>query len=215
MNEDEARQWLVDHCDVSRETLARLQDFVNFLKDENARQNLVSRTSLEHVWQRHIVDSAQLLRLAPDHADTQWLDLGTGAGFPGLIVALLHRGRVTMVEERRKRVEFLHEAAAVLGLAGRCEIEPIKVERMEDRQFDVISARAFAPLDKLLALGERFATPETRWVLPKGRNAQSELEAAESSWQGAFRVEPSITDAEAGIIVAEQVRRRGKGKRAR
>lgn len=215
MNEGEARQWLVDHWGVSRETLGRLQDFINLLKDENERQNLVSRTSLEHVWERHIVDSAQLLRLAPDHTDTQWLDLGTGAGFPGLIVALLHRGRVTMVEERKKRVEFLHEAVALLGIAGRCEIEPVKVERMEARAFDVISARAFAPLEKLLSLGERFATSETRWVLPKGRNAQSELEAAESSWQGAFRVEPSITDAEAGIIVAEQVRRRGKGKRAR
>ncbi len=214
MDEGEARQWLVDHCDVSRETLARLQDFVNLLRPESERQNLVSRASLEHVWERHIVDSAQLVRLAPATAGT-WLDLGTGAGFPGLIVAALHRGRVTMVEERKKRVEFLREAVAVLGLDGRCDIEPIKAERVEARPFEVISARAFAPLDRLLSLGERFATLETRWVLPKGRKVQSELEAAKSSWQGVFRIEPSITDAEAGIIVAEQVRRRGKGKRAR
>jgi 16S rRNA (guanine527-N7)-methyltransferase len=83
---------------------------------------------------------------------------------------------------------------------------------MESRPFGVISARAFAPLEKLLSLGQRFATPETRWILPKGRNAHRELEAAESSWQGRFRIEPSITDAQAGIIVAERVRVRGKGK---
>ena len=214
MDEAAARRWLVDHCDVSRETLGRLQDFINLLADENERQNLVSRATMDAVWTRHIVDSAQLLRLAPT-GEATWLDLGTGAGFPGLIVALLHGGPVTMVEERKKRIDFLERAAAVLGVGNRCSIVASKVERMPPRPFDVISARAFAPLERLLTLGEPFTRSETRWVLPKGRNAKSELEAAESSWQGVFRIEPSITDAEAGIIVAEQVRRRGKGKRAR
>ena len=213
MDETDARQWLIDHCDVSRETFGRLQDFVNLLSEENARQNLVSQATLEQVWTRHIVDSAQLFSLVAPSKGAPWLDLGTGAGFPGLIVAMLHCGKVTMVEERKKRVDFLRRAAAVLGIEESSEIIPLKVERMDARPFAVISARAFAPLDKLLALGERFATPGTRWVLPKGRNAQSELAAVESSWQGVFRIEPSITDAEAGIIVAEQVRPRVKGKR--
>jgi 16S rRNA (guanine527-N7)-methyltransferase len=91
------------------------------------------------------------------------------------------------------------------------EVLGMKVERISAQPFDVISARAFAPLEKLLALGERFATPTTRWILPKGRNAKSELEAVQSSWQGVFRLEPSLTDTDAHIIVAEQVRRRGKG----
>lgn len=214
MGESEAQEWIVGRFNVSRETLERLQDFINLLRTENDRQNLVSKATLDQVWARHIVDSAQLIRFASE-ADSSWIDLGTGAGFPGLIVALLHRGKVTLVEERRKRIDFLREGARVLGVEDRCDVVPSRVERVEPRPFGVISARAFAPLDKLLTLGERFATPETRWVLPKGRNAQSELEAAESSWQGVFRVEPSITDAEAGIIVAEQVRRRGKGKRTR
>ena len=200
--------------DVPRETLKRLEHFVELLVAENEHQNLVSRSSLEHVWARHVLDSAQLLRFAPSAA-ASWIDLGTGAGFPGLIVALLHEGPVTLVESRRLRADFLTRAAEGLELGSRVEMRCSKVERLEPRRYDVISARAFAPLDRLFALAEPFSTAETRWVLPKGRNAQSELEAAESLWQGEFRLEPSVTDADAAIIVAEQVRKKARGKRAR
>jgi 16S rRNA (guanine527-N7)-methyltransferase len=132
-----------------------------------------------------------------------------------LIAALLHPAAVTMVEERRKRVEFLSAARETLQLPERTRILGSRVEVVEPAKYDVISARAFAPLDRLLALGERFATPQTRWVLPKGRNAKTELAAAEASWQGEFRLEPSLTDADAWIIVAEGVRRRAKGKSKR
>jgi 16S rRNA (guanine527-N7)-methyltransferase len=199
---------------VSRETLGRIEVFVEFLAQENERQNLVSRSSIEEVWSRHILDSAQLLPLAPPRP-RHWLDLGTGAGFPGLIVAALSDARVTMVESRKLRVDFLQRAAALLRIEERVEILCSKVEALEARPFDVISARAFAPLDKLLLLGNRFSTDQTRWILPKGRNAKTELEAAESLWQGEFRLEPSITDAEAHIIVAERVRPRTKGKSKR
>jgi 16S rRNA (guanine527-N7)-methyltransferase len=111
------------------------------------------------------------------------------------------------------RVDFLNRASELLGIESKSEVIPSKVERFDAGPFDAISARAFAPLAKLLDLGARFATPGTRWVLPKGRNAKSELEAVESSWQGVFWLEPSLTDADAQIIVAEQVRRRGKGTR--
>jgi 16S rRNA (guanine527-N7)-methyltransferase len=207
MNEAEARGWVKSAFDVPRETMARLEDFNALLRTENEVQNLVSKGTLDQVWQRHIVDSAQLLtwRPAPDAA---WIDLGTGAGFPGLIVAALHAGPVTLVEERRLRVDFLTRAAALLGIAGKTEIIGRKVERVDRRVFDVISARAFAPLPKLLELGSRFSTNKTRWILPKGRNARSELEAALTTWQGDFRIEPSLTDPDAGIIVAEGVRRK-------
>ncbi len=84
--------------------------------EENERQNLVSRASLDQLWLRHIADSAQLLRFAPS-PEASWVDLGTGAGFPGLIVAALHQGPVTLVEERRLRVDFLRRAAESLGVA--------------------------------------------------------------------------------------------------
>jgi 16S rRNA (guanine527-N7)-methyltransferase len=198
--------------DVSCETLERLEAFVALLREENERQNLVSRASLEQVWTRHILDSAQLLRFAS--AD-DWVDLGTGAGFPGLIVAALRTGRTSLIEARKLRVDFLKRGAAILDASARTEILCAKVERVPPRCFGVISARAFAPLDKLLALGEKFSDEGTIWLLPKGRNAQTELEAARASWQGKFRLEPSVTDPESWIVIAEQVRRRVKGKKAR
>jgi 16S rRNA (guanine527-N7)-methyltransferase len=211
MDEAGARQWLVSAFNVSRETLQRLDRFVELLREENGRQNLVSAASLDHVWGRHIVDSAQLLFHARDR-EGPWLDLGTGAGFPGLIVALLYPGPVTMIDERKKRTAFLEEAASVLALPEETRIVTGRAETAELPPADVISARAFAPLDRLLTIGQRFATPGTRWVLPKGRNAKSELDAARSSWQGEFSLEASLTDPDAQIVVAEGVSRRAKGK---
>lgn len=207
MDEAAARAWVGRTFDVPRETLERLDAFTALLRHESERQNLVSRESLNRVWLRHIADSAQLLRWARAE-DARWIDLGTGAGFPGLVVAALHNGPVALVEERRLRVEFLRRAVAVLGVDRRTEVIGCRAERVERRIFDVISARAFAPLPKLLELGARFSTAKTRWILPKGRNARSELESVESSWQGDFRIEPSLTDPEAGIIVAEGVKRK-------
>lgn len=207
MDETQARDWVRSRFDVSRETMARLDSFAALLREENERQNLVSRTSLDQLWLRHIADSAQLLRFAPS-PQASWVDLGTGAGFPGLIVALLHGGPVTLVEERRRRADFLRRAAQALGIAP--EILGCRAERVTGRQFDVISARAFAPLQRLLELGTAFSTTNSVWVLPKGRNAQSELEALDASWQGEFGLEPSLTDPHAQIIVARGVRRRAR-----
>ncbi len=190
--------------------MAKLDQFAEILTSANASQNLVAATSLDHLWARHFLDSAQLIQFAPD-PEASWIDLGTGAGFPGIVVALLHHGPVTLVEERRLRVEFLRQVADALALT--VEIVASKVERVEPRHFDVISARAFAPLNRLLELGSRFSTTKTRWILPKGRNAQSELDTLESSWQGDFRLENSLTDADARIIVAQGVERAGKRKR--
>jgi 16S rRNA (guanine527-N7)-methyltransferase len=197
--------------DVPRETSERLDAFVALLREESERQNLISRATFANIWERHILDSAQLVRFAPETA-RHWLDLGTGAGFPGLMIPLFHDADVTLVESRRLRAEFLRTAAETLGIAQRVEILCSRLEALPARRFDVITARAFAPLPRLLALAERFSTSETVWILPKGRNAKSELEAAHSSWQGDFRLEPSLTDAEAQIVVATRVRHKPRGR---
>jgi 16S rRNA (guanine527-N7)-methyltransferase len=207
MTEEEAQEWIGRELNVPRETMGRLQLFCDLLREENKLQNLVSKASIENVWQRHILDSAQLLRFRPKPA-ASWIDLGTGAGFPGLIVAALHEGEVTLVEERRLRIDFLARAAALLEVQDRTRIIGSKVERLPPGSYDVISARAFAPLERLLALAAPLSTNETIWILPKGRNAQAELDAARSSWQGDFRIEPSLTDDDAGIIVATGVQRK-------
>ncbi|SNS72164.1 16S rRNA m(7)G-527 methyltransferase [Sphingomonas laterariae] len=204
MSEAEARAWLADHFDVSRETWERLEALVAAVVEENARQNLVAASTIPDIWQRHIVDSAQLLL----YAKGAWMDLGSGPGFPGLVVAALTDQPMTLVESRRKRVEFLEGAVARMGLADRVSVEGRRLELVATRPFAVISARAFAPLDKLLALAHRFSTAETQWVLPKGRSAQDELDQVRRTWQGVFRIEPSVTDPAAGVIVATDVRPR-------
>ena len=210
MDEAEARAAV----DVPRETMERLDAFIDYLRAENLRQNLVSAGSLAHIWSRHILDSAQLVRFAPQQA-SPWLDLGSGAGFPGLIVPMLHRSNIVLIEARKLRAEFLRRAAVLLGVDDRVEIVCARVQTVPARRFGVISARAFAPLGQLLAAAERFSTGETRWILPKGRNATSDLDAVRSSWQGDVRLEPSLTDPDARIIVASEVRRRKRDKSAR
>lgn len=204
MTEDEARLWIGAH--VPRETVEALERLVAMVLDEMTRQNLIAASTAEHIWTRHIVDSAQLVEMAPAGA-RRWIDLGSGAGFPGMVAAVLCPGvHMTLVESRRKRIDFLRFMADSLGLAGRVTVEGQRLELLESSPQDVISARAFAPLDRLLPLAHRFSTSETMWLLPKGRGAASELEAVTGSWQGDFRVVPSMTHSDAAIIVASQVR---------
>jgi 16S rRNA (guanine527-N7)-methyltransferase len=187
---------------VSRGTFKRLTAYVERLKFEAARQNLVSSSSLEHIWKRHILDSAQLLRFEP-HAGAAWLDVGSGAGLPGIVIACLTEGPITLLEPRRLRSEFLRQTIDALGLRAR--VESTKVERISGR-FDVITGRAVAPLSKFLEMSHHLSTEKTAWVLPKGRKAQSELAEAKRAWQGAFHVEQSVTDADSRIIVGTGVR---------
>jgi 16S rRNA (guanine527-N7)-methyltransferase len=198
-SEAQARSWLAEqHGDA----MVRLAALVTALADENERQNLVSRPSLAAVWQRHIVDSAQLLHVSRETLPAgAWLDLGSGAGFPGLVIAALEPERpVTLVDSRRLRTEWLARAAAMMGLTN-VDIVLSRVEDLPDRQWQVISARAFAPLDRLLDVAARFSTPETLWLLPKGAKAQHELDALGAEWNRVFHVEQSLTDPSAGIIV--------------
>ena len=195
--------------DVSRGTQARLDQFVGLLLEENQRQNLIAQSTVDGIWNRHVVDSAQLIRFAP-RPDSSWLDIGSGAGFPGLVIAILTLGPVTLVEPRKLRADFLQRAAEALGLADRVTVHSVKVERMTG-SFDVITARAVARVGDLLRISQHLSTDKTVWVLPKGKSAQSELDEARRTWQGEFRLEPSETSGEAAILVAAGIRRKGRG----
>lgn len=216
MTEGEALEWLTKYRCVSRETIEALESFVAFLKREATNQNLVSGSTLDHIWARHIVDSAQLLSYVPTGtAATNWLDLGSGAGFPGLIIALLSDYDVTLVESRTRRIEYLQRAVEMLDLSGRVTVAGSTLEKVPTAPYSVISARAFAPLPKLFALAERFSTNNTLWLLPKGRNAAIEWEDARNAWAGEFAVEQSVTDSEAGILVGRLTGRHLPGSRSR
>ena len=187
---------------VSRETFERLTAYVELLKAENERQNLVSASTLGDVWSRHILDSAQLVRFEP-HAGATWADVGSGAGLPGIVIACLVEGPVTLIEPRRLRADFLRMTVEQLGLNA--SVKGVKVERVTG-QYDVITARAVASLNSFLGISQHLSTRNTVWALPKGRNAQSELVEAQRTWQGVFHVEQSVTDADSYIVVGTGVR---------
>ncbi|MBS0480736.1 MAG: 16S rRNA (guanine(527)-N(7))-methyltransferase RsmG [Proteobacteria bacterium] len=210
--EGSAQRWLqaLPEWDaVARERIGRL---IDLLREENARQNLVSASSLDSVWQRHIADSAQLLGHVPRETSSPWLDLGTGAGFPGLAIAALRPdAEVHLVESRKRRAEWLERAREALGLA-RVTVHGCQVEALHLSPVRVISARAFAPLPRLLELSARFSTADTVWLLPKGRSAQHELQEL-AGWHHRFHVEQSLTDPDAGVIVGTLAGRAGGAKK--
>ena len=211
MTEDEARAWLTAQFDVPRETWDRLERYVAILLSAMDEQNLIAESTRPHIWARHIVDSAQLLLLARDAGEGEWVDLGSGAGVPGIVVACLSERPVVMIETRRKRIDFLNDVIAQLGLRH-ARVFGGRVESVAPMRAAVISARAYAPLPKLFGSALHLSDKNSLWVLPKGRNAQNELEAARPAWQGMFHVEPSVTDAESTIIVAHAVMPAGKKK---
>jgi 16S rRNA (guanine527-N7)-methyltransferase len=189
---------------VSRETLDRLQAFADRLTLENQRQNLVSTSTVADLWERHILDSAQLLRFEPSPG-VSWADIGSGAGLPGVVIACLAEGPVTLIEPRRLRAEFLAETVKALGLSA--TVERTKAETATGR-FDVITGRAVAPLNRFLGISHHLSHPGTIWALPKGRKAKSELAEARRSWQCEACLEASITDPESTILVLSGVQGR-------
>lgn len=193
---------------VSRETTDLLKRYSRLLEEESSHQNLVSASTIHNLWQRHILDSAQLVRFEP-HPGASWVDIGTGAGLPGVVIALLVIGPVLLVEPRRLRTEFLQRTVAELGLANRVTVVAAKAERVSGR-FDVITARAVAALGRLLELSTHLSTKNSVWVLPKGRNAGSELDEAQRSWHCEAESVPSRTDLGSEILLLRRVRAKGK-----
>jgi 16S rRNA (guanine527-N7)-methyltransferase len=187
---------------VSRETFEKLEAYVALLREENERQNLISAATLDAVWERHILDSAQLAWLEP-RPGSSWVDIGSGAGLPGIVIASLVEGPVTLVEPRRLRAEFLHKVSESLEIGA--EVLCAKAERVEG-SFDVITGRAVARMSQFLKLSAHLSTRNTVWALPKGRNAREELVDAQRAWQGVFHVERSVTDADSWIVVGTGVR---------
>jgi len=202
LDETSARAFVEGLTDAAG--MLRLEALSAALINENQRQNLISRPSEAQMWVRHIADSAQLLRLVPRETPSRpWLDLGTGAGFPGLVIAALRpEWKIVLVESRARRVEWLEHMVRELDL-GNCRVEGRRLELVEPFKASVISARAFAPLEKLLSLSAPFSTKATTYLLPKGRSAAQELQAMPRKIRGMFHVEQSLTDEEAGIIVSK------------
>lgn len=188
--------------DVPRETWARLEGLVQALDRWQAKTNLVSPATLPVIWTRHVTDSLQLLRFAPTPFNT-WVDIGSGGGFPGLVIAaaLGSQGEVHLVESNLKKAAFLREAARDLG--GSVHVHSDRAEKVLGRtvtKADVISARALAPLAQLLDLASPLLKTGAIGLFPKGKEAEAELTEAQESWRFKASLHPSLTDPAACIV---------------
>jgi 16S rRNA (guanine527-N7)-methyltransferase len=177
-------------CRVSRETLDRLDAHLALLARWQTRINLVGSTTLRDPWRRHVLDSIQLLPLIPQGARTI-LDLGSGAGFPGLVLAICGVAGVTLVERDQRKAAFLREAARIT--ATQATILAVPAERLPPQVFDLVTARALAPLPELLQLAHPFLGPGSRCLFLKGAQVENELTRAAKSW----RMKPKLLRSQA------------------
>jgi 16S rRNA (guanine527-N7)-methyltransferase len=193
---------------VSRETVARLEAYAGLLKRWSGRINLVSRNTLGDPWRRHFLDSAQLLPLIPENT-RNLVDLGSGAGFPGLVLAILGVPGVELIESDQRKGVFLREAARIAGAP--VKIIDSRIETVKPHPADVVTARACAPLDKLLPLAQRFIGPKTVCLFLKGENVEEELTTAYRSWKMNAARLPSRADPRGVVLQLEQVTREPEG----
>lgn len=186
---------------VSRETLSRLEVYMALLREWSIRINLVGRGSLADPWRRHILDSAQLFALIPASARSL-VDLGSGAGLPGLVLAILGVPEVELVEADARKCAFLREAVRVTQTAA--AIRQSRIENLAPHPVDVVTARALAPLDHLLGLASPFLGPESVCLFPKGERAAEELTLARKGWTISASLEPSRSDPRGVVLRVQQ-----------
>ncbi|KPP86526.1 MAG: 16S rRNA (guanine(527)-N(7))-methyltransferase RsmG [Rhodobacteraceae bacterium HLUCCO07] len=187
---------------VSRETLDKLRSFANLLEKWNSKINLVAKSTLSDLWVRHVQDSLQLLHCVGNEVD-HWADLGTGGGFPGLVIAICAKDlgfpqKVTLVESDKRKATFLRAVLREVGVAG--TVIPARIEGIPPLKADVISARALADLSRLLELAGPHLSNDGICLFPKGVNWKSEVQTASLSWHFEYDAIPSVTDSDAVIL---------------
>lgn len=195
---------------VSRETLARLEIHATLLRQWQPKINLVGPATLARLWHRHFLDSGQLVRFLPDPATKSVvLDMGAGAGFPGLVLAAMGAGHVHLVEADGRKATFLRTAAREMGLGARVTVHNQRLEALPAFSVDVITARALAALPQLLAWGLKFARLDSLWIFPKGRQVEDELTAARACWKMKFSRQASLADPAGCVLLISEVEANG------
>jgi len=190
--------------DVSRETCQRLEAYAALLAKWQRTINLVGPGTLPEMWTRHFLDSAQLYPLLPQ-VTRVLVDLGSGAGFPGLVLAILGVPEVHLVESDSRKAAFLREAARLAG--AKVTVHPRRIEDIPHFTADAVTARALAPLDSLLGLAERFLGAGTLCLFPKGQNVDAELTEATKAWRMRIERLPSLSDPQATVLRLSEISR--------
>lgn len=194
---------------VSRETISHLETYFELLAISNRYLNLISDSTLGDIWHRHFYDSAQLASLAPSSARV-WIDIGSGGGFPGLVLALLGVGEVHLVERSSRKAKFLQGIVDLTGAAAIIHSKPIeelKLEEISAKGVDIVTARAVAKPTKILDLAQPFNSASTIYLLPAGKGAESALTKAKESWKLRSEIITSRTDPNSGILRLWEVSR--------
>lgn len=204
-----AESLVVGGVDVSRETFDALKAFETQVRRWNAAINLVSKSSLEDLWDRHIADSAQIFKACPRKA-ASWVDLGSGGGFPGIVIAILAREahpelHVTLVEADLRKATFLRQAAQSLGL--KVTVHSARIEALLSQNADILSARALASLSDLLGYAEAHLRPGGTAIFPKGARYAEELAQAREAWDFDVEAIPSASDKDAAVLVVRNIHR--------
>ena len=203
------REAFLASINVSRETTERLDTFAALISKWSPRINLVARGSLDHLWRRHFEDSAQLFALAPERF-SGWLDLGSGGGFPGAVIAILAaekrpNARITLVESDQRKAMFLRALTRETGV--KLTISAKRIEALKPQAADVVSARALASLPSLLDHAARHLAPGGTALFPKGARFAEELAIARKTWSFREEIVPSVTDKEAAILKIGEIER--------
>lgn len=196
-----------DVKDVSRETLQKLEAFAELVRKWNPKINLVSKSSLDELWERHILDSVQVFRLVEQGGN--WVDIGSGGGFPGIVIAILNqeeqRCRVRLVESDQRKCAFLRTAIRELGLTATVDNE--RIENAQYLEADILSARALSDLSQLLAYAEMHLKPGGVAIFPKGQNWQQEVEETQRLWSYQFEAITSKTNSAAAVLMIKDITR--------
>jgi 16S rRNA (guanine527-N7)-methyltransferase len=199
----------LQRLNVSRETLKALARLDSLVRKWTPAINLVAKSTVPHILDRHIADSAQLFELAPT-TTAHWLDLGSGGGFPGLVVAIMAQERlpamtVTLIESDLRKATFLREAARSLDL--KVAVLSQRIETAAPQAADVVSARALAPLGGLLSYAARHLKPAGLGIFPKGEGFEAEVTAARADWKFEVDSLPSLSDSRAAILMIRNIQR--------
>lgn len=197
------------HLNVSRETTERLEIYADLLRRWNPKINLVAPSTIDDLWTRHFADSAQILKLAPE-TPGHWADLGTGGGFPGLVIAILlhdrsRSSRVTLVESDARKSAFLRTVLRETGATA--DVITDRIENVRPLSASILSARALAPLSKLLEFAERHLAKDGCALLQKGKTWEKELHEAKSVWHFNCHVDTSVVQDTSVILSVTGVRR--------
>jgi len=184
-------------CELDNAQIRSLEDFVLLVLQENQNFNFIGKSTVENIWERHILDSAQLLRFIKNK-NAKFADLGSGAGFPGMILSILGLREIHLIEKAFRKSEFLRRAK--LLSPNRVFVHQAKLEELSAIQFDCIVSRALAPLDQLLDYTKKFLKKDGYCLFLKGKNLSNEIEVAKKTFQFEYELHPSLTSDESNII---------------